>query len=127
MKFIFDKKTNNFQMTLEPEELELAKTNPESFKILMEHQNKVKETIANNLINQIKEQNAYRLECEKVHVAEREAIRKSEFEEREKIRKQELEFERLNVQKSQFAWDRILYGTETLVDKFIPDQTPNNF
>ena len=114
-------------MKLEPEEIELAKINPESFKALLEHQNKVKETIANNLINQIKEQNAYRLECEKVHVAEREAIRKSEFEEREKIRKQELEFERLNVQKSQFAWDRILYGTETLVNKFIPDQTSGNF
>ena len=127
MKFIFDEQTKSIKIKLEPEELELAKTNPESFKILMEHQNKVKETIANNLINQIKEQNAYRLECEKVHVAEREAIRKSEFEEREKIRKQELEFERLNVQKSQFAWDRILYGTETLVNKFIPDQTSGNF
>ena len=126
MKFIFDKKTNNFQMKLEPDEFELAKTNPKSFKALLEHQNKVKETIANNLINQIKEQNAYRLECEKVHVAEREAIRKSEFEEREKIRKQELEFERLNVQKSQLAWDRILYGGEVILDKVLPDQTSSN-
>ena len=125
MKFILNHEANECQIELNPEELELAKTNPESFKALLEHQNKVKETIANNLINQIKEQNAYRLECEKVHVAEREAIRKSEFEEREKIRKQELEFERLNVQKSQFAWDRILYGAETLVDKFVPDQTYN--
>ena len=125
MIFTVDEQTKSIKLKLEPEELELAKTNPESFKALLEHQNKVKETIANNLINQIKEQNAYRLECEKVHVAEREAIRKSEFEEREKIRKQELEFERLNVQKSQFAWDRILYGAETLVDKFVPDQTYN--
>ena len=31
MKFILDPKTNNFQMNLEPEELELAKSNPESF------------------------------------------------------------------------------------------------
>ena len=77
MKFIFDKKTNNFQMKLEPEEIELAKTNPESFKALLEHQNKVKETKANNIIYQMKEQNAYRRECEKAHVAERAAIRKS--------------------------------------------------
>ena len=116
MKFIFDKKTNNFQIELNQEELELAKTNPESFKILMDQQTKVREIIANNLIQQIKEQYAYRLESEKISA-----------DERNKIREQQLESERLNVQKSQFAWDRILYGTETLVNKFIPDQTSGNF
>lgn len=119
MKFIADPKINGFQMKLEPEELELAKTNPESFRILMEQQNKSKEIIAKNLIDQLN----IRLESEKIHIAEREAIRNSEFEEREKIRQQELEFERLNIQKSQFAWDRIVYGAEAFVDKFIPDQT----
>ena len=114
MKFIFDKKTNNFQIELNQEELELAKTNPESFKILMDQQIKAREIIANNLIQQIKEQYAYRLESEKISA-----------DERNKIREQQLESERLNVQKSQFAWDRILYGAETLVDKFIPDQTSN--
>lgn len=127
MKFIFDKKTNSFQMKLEPEELELAKTNPESFKALLEQQNKVRETIANNLMDQIKEQDAYRLESEKIRIAEKEAIRKSEFEEREKVRQQELELERLNVQKSQLAWDRIIYGGEIILDKVLPDQTSNNF
>lgn len=122
MKFILDQKTKCFQMKLDPEELELAKTNPESFKILMEQQNKAKEIIANNLIDQMK----IRLESEKTHIAERENIRNSEFGEREKIRQQELEFERLNVQKSQLAWDRILYGAEVFVDKFIPDQTNSN-
>lgn len=122
MKFILDQKTKGFQMKLDPEELELAKTNPESFKILMEQQNKAKEIIANNLIDQMK----IRLESEKIHIAERENIRNSEFGEREKIRQQELEFERLNVQKSQLAWDRIVYGAEVFVDKFIPDQTNSN-
>lgn len=122
MKFILDQKTKGFQMKLDPEELELAKTNPESFKILMEQQNKAKEIIANNLIDQMK----IRLESEKIHIAERENIRNSEFGEREKIRQQELEFERLNVQKSQLAWDRIVYGAEAFVDKFIPDQTNSN-
>ena len=116
MKFIFDKKTNSFQMKLEPDELELAKTNPESFKALLEQQNKARETIANNLIEQIREQNIYRLKSEKISA-----------DERDKVRQQQLELERLNVQKSQFAWDRILYGTETLVDKFVPDQSSNNF
>ena len=115
MKFIFDKKTNNFQIELDQEELELAKTNPESFKILMDQQTKVREIIANNLIQQIKEQYAYRLESEKISA-----------DERNKIRQQQLESERLNVQKSQYAWDKILYGAETLVDKFIPDQTSGN-
>lgn len=126
MIFILDQKTNTFQSKLEPEELELAKSNPESFRILMEQQNKAKEAIANNLIEQIREQNAYRLETEKVHIAEREAIRKSEFEEREKMRQQELELERLNVQKSQLAWDRIIYGGEVILDKVLPDQTNSN-
>ena len=116
MKFIFDKKTNNFQIELDPEELELAKTNPESFKILMDQQTKAREIIANNLIQQIKEQYAYRLESEKISA-----------DERNKIREQQLESERLNVQKSQFAWDRILYGAEALVVKFVPDQSSNNF
>ena len=115
MKFIFDKKTNNFQIELNQEELELAKTNPESFKILMDQLTKVRELIANNLIQQIKEQYAYRLESEKISA-----------DERNKIREQQLESERLNVQKSQFAWDRILYGAEALVDKFVPDQTYSN-
>ena len=115
MKFIFDKKTNNFQIELDQEELELAKTNPESFKILMDQQTKVREIIANNLIQQIKEQYAYRLESEKISA-----------DERNKIREQQLESERLNVQKSQFAWDRILYGAEAFMDKLIPDQTSDN-
>jgi len=126
MKFIFDRKTNSFQMKLEPEELELAKTNPESFKALLEQQNKAREAIANNLIEQIKEQNKSRLETEKVHIAEREAARKAEFEEREQIRQQELELERLNVQKSQLAWDRIIYGGEVILDKVLPDQTSSS-
>ena len=115
MKFIFDKKTNNFQIELNQEELELAKTNPESFKILMDQQTKVREIIANNLIQQIKEQYAYRLESEKIFA-----------DERNKIREQQLESERLNIQKSQFAWDRILYGAEAFMDKLIPDQTSGN-
>ena len=115
MKFIFDKKTNNFQIELDQEELELAKTNPESFKILMDQQTKVREIIANNLIQQIKEQYAYRLESEKISA-----------DERNKIREQQLESERLNVQKSQFAWDRILYGSEAFMDKLMPDQTYGN-
>ena len=115
MKFIFDKKTNNFQIELNQEELELAKTNPESFKILMDQQTKVREIIANNLIQQIKEQYAYRLESEKISA-----------DERNKIREQQLESERLNVQKSKFAWDRILYGAEAFMDKLIPDQTSGN-
>ena len=115
MKFIFDKKTNNFQIELNQEELELAKTNPESFKILMDQQTKVREIIANNLIQQIKEQYAYRLESEKISA-----------DERNKIREQQLESERLNVQKSQFAWDRILYGTEAFMDKLMQDQTSGN-
>lgn len=115
MKFIFDKKTNNFQIELNQEELELAKTNPESFKILMDQQTKVREIIANNLIQQIKEQYAYRLESEKISA-----------DERNKIREQQLESERLNVQKSQFAWDRILYGAEAFMDNLMPDQTSGN-
>ena len=115
MKFIFDKKTNNFQIELDQEELELAKTNPESFKILMDQQTKVREIIANNLIQQIKEQYAYRLESEKISA-----------DERNKIREQQLESERLNVQKSQFAWDRILYGAEAFMDKLMPDQASGN-
>ena len=115
MKFIFDKKTNNFQIELNQEELELAKTNPESFKILMDQQTKVRELIANNLIQQIKEQYAYRLESEKISA-----------DERNKIREQQLESERLNIQKSQFAWDRILYGADAFMDKLIPDQTSGN-
>ena len=116
MKFIFDKKTNNFQIELNQEELELAKTNPESFKILMDQQTKARELIANSLVEQMQEQYAYRLKSEKISA-----------DERNKIREQQLESERLNVQKSQFAWDRILYGAEALVDKFIPDQASSNF
>ena len=115
MKIIFDKKTNNFQIELNQEELELAKTNPESFKILMDQQTKVRELIANNLIQQIKEQYAYRLESEKISA-----------DERNKIREQQLESERLNVQKSQFAWDRILYGAEAFMDNLMPDQISGN-
>ena len=115
MKIIFDKKTNNFQIELNQEELELAKTNPESFKILMDQQTKVRELIANNLIQQIKEQYAYGLESEKISA-----------DERNKIREQQLESERLNVQKSQFAWDRILYGAKAFMDNLVPDQTSGN-
>ena len=111
MKFILDPKTNNFQMKLEPEELELAKTNPESFKALLEQQNKAREVIANNLIEQIKEQNAYRLESEKISA-----------DERDKARQQQLEFERINLEKSKSAWNRIIYGGEIILDKVLPDQ-----
>lgn len=116
MIFTVDEQTKSIKIKLEPEELELAKTNPESFKILMDQQTKARELIANNLIQQIKEQYAYRLESEKISA-----------DERNKIRQQQLECERLNVQKSQYAWNKILYGAETLVDKFIPDQTSDNF
>lgn len=116
MKFILNPNANECKIELDPEELELAKTNPESFKILMDQQTKAREIIANNLIQQIKEQYAYRLESEKISA-----------DERNKIRQQQLESERLNVQKSQYAWYKILYGAETLVDKFIPDQTSDNF
>ena len=115
MIFTVDEQTKSVKMKLEPEELELAKTNPESFKILMDQQTKVREIIANNLIQQIKEQYAYRLESEKISA-----------DERNKIREQQLESERLNVQKSQFAWDRILYGAEAFMDKLMPDQTSGN-
>ena len=115
MKFILNPGTDEYQIELNPEELELAKTNPESFKILMDQQTKARELIANSLIEQMKEQYAYRLKSEKISA-----------DERNKIREQQLESERLNVQKSQFAWDRILYGAEALVDKFVPDQTYSN-
>ncbi len=45
MKFIFDPKTNNFEMKIEPEELELAKSNPESFDKFV---NTFKETYISN-------------------------------------------------------------------------------
>ena len=116
MIFTVDEQTKSIKIKLEPEELELAKTNPESFKILMDQQTKARELIANSLIEQMKEQYAYRLKSEKISA-----------DERNKIREQQLESERLNVQKSQFAWDRILYGAEAFVDKLIPDQTSDNF
>ena len=116
MKFILNPGSNECQIELNPEELELAKSNPESFKILMDQQTKARELIAKSLIEQMKEQYAYRLKSEKISA-----------DERNKIREQQLESERLNVQKSQFAWDRILYGAEALVDKFVPDQTSSNF
>ena len=116
MIFTVDEQTKSIKLKLEPEELELAKTNPESFKILMDQQTKARELIANSLIEQMKEQYAYRLKSEKISA-----------DERNKIREQQLESERLNVQKSQFAWDRILYGAEAFVDKLIPDQTSDNF
>ena len=116
MKFILNPGANECQIELNPEELELAKSNPESFKVLMDQQTKARELIANSLIEQMKEQYAYRLKSEKISA-----------DERNKIREQQLESERLNVQKSQFAWDRMLYGTEALVDKFVPDQSSNNF
>ena len=115
MKFILNPNANECEIELDQEELELAKTNPESFKILMDQQTKAREIIANNLIQQIKEQYAYRLESEKIYA-----------DERNKIRQQQLESERLNLQKSQYAWYRMFYGAETLVDKFIPDKTSNN-
>ena len=116
MKFILNPSTNECQIDLNPEELELAKSNPESFKILMDQQTKARELIAKSLIEQMKEQYAYRLESEKISA-----------DERNKIREQQLESERLNVQKSQFAWDRIVYGGEAILAKVLPDQTHNNF
>lgn len=115
MKFVLNPGANECQIELNPEELELAKTNPESFKILMDQQTKAREIISNNLIEQMKEQYAYRLEFEKISA-----------DERDKIRQQQLESERLNVQKSQLAWDRIIYGGEVILDKVLPDQTSSS-
>ena len=115
MKFILNPNANECEIELDQEELELAKTNPESFKILMDQQTKAREIIANNLIQQIKEQYAYRLESEKIYA-----------DERNKIRQQQLESERLNLQKSQYAWYRMFYGAEAFMDKLMPDQTSGN-
>ena len=60
MKFIYDKKTNNFQIELNQEELELAKTNPESFQALLDMKDKItyEEIMKNfNLIDQLKKYN----------------------------------------------------------------------
>lgn len=114
MKFIFNPAANECQIELNSEELELAKTNPESFKILMDQQTKAREIIANNLIEQMKEQYAYRLESEKISANER-----------DKIRQQQLEAERISLEKSKCAWDRIIYGGEVILDKVLPEQTTN--
>ena len=128
MKFIFDKKTNNFQIKLEPEELELAKTNPESFKILMDTQSEARRLISKNVEDHLK----HRLECEKIYANEREQVREKQFEamkieheERENIRRQQMESQRLEAEQCQRSWDRIVYGAEVIMNKVLPDQ-PNN-
>ena len=60
MIFTVDERTKSVKMKLEPEELELAKTNPESFQALLDMKDKItyEEIMKNfNLINQIKKYN----------------------------------------------------------------------
>ena len=60
MIFTIDEQTKSVKMKLEPEELELAKTNPESFQILLDMKDKIKyDEIMNtfNLFNQLKKHN----------------------------------------------------------------------
>ena len=49
MIFTVDEQTKSVKMKLEPEELELAKTNPESFKILMDTQSEARRLISKNV------------------------------------------------------------------------------
>lgn len=68
MIFTIDDQTKSVKVKLEPEELELAKINPKSFKALMSLKNKFnyKEIKAAfnliNLIDRMKEQNVHGLE-----------------------------------------------------------------
>ena len=48
MIFTVDEQTKSIKIKLEPEELELAKTNPESFKILMDTQSEARRLISKN-------------------------------------------------------------------------------
>ena len=57
MIFTVDEQTKSVKMKLEPEELELAKTNPESFQVLLDMKDKItyEEIMKNfNLIDQLK-------------------------------------------------------------------------
>ena len=128
MKFVFDKRTNSFQMKLESDELELAKTNPESFKILMDTQSEARRLISKNVEDHLK----HRLECEKIYANEREQVREKQFEamkieheERENIRRQQMESQRLEAEQCQKSWDRIVYGTEIIMNKVLPDKSNN--
>ena len=128
MIFTVDEQTKSIKIKLEPEELELAKTNPESFKILMDTQSEVRRLISKNVEDHLK----HRLECEKIYANEREQIREKQFEamkieheERENIRRQQMESQRLEAEQCQRSWDRIVYGAEVIMNKVLPDQ-PNN-
>ena len=60
MIFTVDEQTKSVKMKLEPEELELAKTNPESFQVLLDMKDKITyEEIMKkfNLIDQLKKYN----------------------------------------------------------------------
>ena len=76
MIFTVDEQTKSIKIKLEPEELELAKTNPESFKILMDTQSEARRLISKNVEDHLK----HRLECEKIYANEREQIREKQFE-----------------------------------------------
>ena len=128
MKFILNPSANECQIELNPEELELAKTNPESFKILMDTQSEARRLISKNVEDQLK----HRLECEKIYANEREQIREKQFEamkieheERENIRRQQMESQRLEAEQCQKSWDRIVYGAEVIMNKVLPDQSNN--
>ena len=128
MKFILNQSANECQIELNPEELELAKTNPESFKILMDTQSEARRLISKNVEEHLK----HRLECEKIYANEREQIREKQFEamkieheERENIRRQQMESQRLEAEQCQRSWDRIVYGAEVIMNKVLPDQSNN--
>ena len=60
MIFTIDEKTKSVKMKLEPEELELAKSSPESFQALLDMKDKIKyDEIINtfNLFDQLKTHN----------------------------------------------------------------------
>ena len=60
MIFTIDEQTKSVKMKLEPEELELAKSSPESFQTLLDMKDKIKyDEIMNtfNLFNQLKTHN----------------------------------------------------------------------
>ena len=107
MIFTVDKQTKSVKMKLEPEELELAKTNPESLKILMDTQSEARRLISKNIEDHLK----HRLECEKIYANEREQIREKQFEamkieheERENIRRQQMESQTLEVEQCRRLW-----------------------
>lgn len=54
MIFTFDEQTKSVKVKLEPEELELAKSSPKSFKILMDFKKKIKYKDIENTVNLMK-------------------------------------------------------------------------